>query len=82
MRYNLQAHLFFVQIYFGVCVTICVTASWVGATHCIKYLYFYKPEIIKDTVTDNNSVTGLHQEHVRYRSHHSLCRSIIIQYSS
>ncbi|XP_043472021.1 putative thiamine transporter SLC35F3 isoform X2 [Leptopilina heterotoma] len=52
------------KIYFGVCVTICVTASWVGATHCIKYLYFYKPEIIKDTVTDNNSVTGLHHEHL------------------
>lgn len=26
-------------MYFGVCVTILVTASWVGATHCIKFLY-------------------------------------------
>ncbi|XP_014210343.1 putative thiamine transporter SLC35F3 [Copidosoma floridanum] len=30
------------KIYFGICVTICLTASWVGATHCIKYLYFEK----------------------------------------
>lgn len=29
------------QMYFGVCVTILVTASWVGATHCIKFLYMY-----------------------------------------
>ncbi|XP_014252840.1 putative thiamine transporter SLC35F3 [Cimex lectularius] len=27
------------KIYSGVCVTVCVTASWVGATHCIKYMY-------------------------------------------
>lgn len=30
------------QMYFGVCVTILVTASWVGATHCIKFLYIYQ----------------------------------------
>lgn len=29
-------------MYFGVCVTILVTASWVGATHCIKFLYQYQ----------------------------------------
>lgn len=29
-------------MYFGICVTILVTASWVGATHCIKYLYVYQ----------------------------------------
>lgn len=29
-------------MYFGVCVTILVTASWVGATHCIKFLYIYQ----------------------------------------
>lgn len=29
-------------MYFGVCVTILVTASWVGATHCIKYMYLYR----------------------------------------
>lgn len=29
-------------MYFGVCVTILVTASWVGATHCIKFLYVYQ----------------------------------------
>lgn len=27
------------QMYFGICVTILVTASWVSATHCIKFLY-------------------------------------------
>lgn len=26
-------------MYFGVCVTILVTASWVAATHCVKFLY-------------------------------------------
>ncbi|CAH0559366.1 unnamed protein product [Brassicogethes aeneus] len=31
------------KIYFGIWVTICVTASWVGATHCIKYLYLRRP---------------------------------------
>ncbi|KAL1123518.1 hypothetical protein AAG570_002595 [Ranatra chinensis] len=31
------------KIYCGVCVTVCVTASWVGATHCIKYLYIPQP---------------------------------------
>ncbi|XP_054266377.1 putative thiamine transporter SLC35F3 isoform X1 [Macrosteles quadrilineatus] len=30
------------KIYYGVCVTVCVTASWVGATHAIKYLYFQR----------------------------------------
>lgn len=31
------------KIYFGVWVTVCVTASWVGATHSIKYLYLRRP---------------------------------------
>ncbi|XP_055525334.1 uncharacterized protein LOC129718516 isoform X2 [Wyeomyia smithii] len=30
------------KMYFGVCVTILVTASWVGATHCIKFLYLQR----------------------------------------
>ncbi|KAL5285257.1 SLC35F4 family protein [Megaselia abdita] len=29
------------KMYFGICVTILVTASWVGSTHCIKILYRY-----------------------------------------
>ncbi|XP_023716819.1 putative thiamine transporter SLC35F3 isoform X3 [Cryptotermes secundus] len=41
------------KIYFGVCVTICVTASWVGATHCIKYLYLRRP--VPNTSYSNNS---------------------------
>ncbi|XP_076227256.1 solute carrier family 35 member F3 isoform X2 [Nomia melanderi] len=51
------------KIYFGVCVTICVTASWVGATHCIKYLYFYKLESPSYLSSSNSSVTGTHQQH-------------------
>ncbi|XP_071451745.1 solute carrier family 35 member F3 [Hetaerina americana] len=31
------------KMYCGVCVTVCVTASWVGATHSIKYLYHLGP---------------------------------------
>lgn len=38
------------QIYFGVWVTICVTASWVGATHCIKYLYLRRPKDVEANV--------------------------------
>ncbi|KAK6629817.1 hypothetical protein RUM43_003637 [Polyplax serrata] len=34
------------KVYFGVCVTICVTATWVGATHCIKYLFHEKKFLI------------------------------------
>ncbi|KAL1506604.1 hypothetical protein ABEB36_005933 [Hypothenemus hampei] len=32
------------KIYFGIWVTVCVTASWVGATHSIKYLYLRRPK--------------------------------------
>ncbi|XP_032677087.1 solute carrier family 35 member F4 isoform X3 [Odontomachus brunneus] len=52
------------KIYFGVCVTICVTASWVGATHCIKYLYFHKPDAVSQSSTSNASVNGLHHQHI------------------
>ncbi|CAG9853816.1 unnamed protein product [Phyllotreta striolata] len=41
------------KIYFGIWVTVCVTASWVGATHCIKYLYLKRP---KDSDTDAEPV--------------------------
>lgn len=27
------------QIYYGICVTITLTASWVTSTHCIKHMY-------------------------------------------
>ncbi|XP_076762212.1 solute carrier family 35 member F3 isoform X2 [Xylocopa sonorina] len=56
------------KIYFGVCVTICVTASWVGATHCIKYLYFYKHEIPNYSTLSNSSVTGHHQHAIPYNA--------------
>ncbi|XP_037911407.1 putative thiamine transporter SLC35F3 isoform X3 [Hermetia illucens] len=35
------------KMYFGVCVTILVTASWVGATHCIKFLYLRRSTYTK-----------------------------------
>ncbi|KAK9880189.1 hypothetical protein WA026_010061 [Henosepilachna vigintioctopunctata] len=43
------------KIYFGIWVTICITASWVGATHCIKYLFIRRSLIEVDTevVLDN-----------------------------
>lgn len=66
-----QSLLFF-QIYFGVWVTICVTASWVGATHCIKYLYLNRPKeeigevnpvlIPHDTSDLNMSVVQIYYE--------------------
>lgn len=31
--------LFFIQMYFGVCVTIFITFCWVGSTHCFYFLY-------------------------------------------
>ncbi len=48
-------------MYFGVCVTILVTASWVGATHCIKFLYIRRSSvthqtIISDDIDGNSSV--------------------------
>ncbi|XP_044743465.1 putative thiamine transporter SLC35F3 [Chrysoperla carnea] len=56
------------KIYFGVCVTICVTASWVGATHCIKYLYLPTKPTITTTTTINNdksiSTSIIHQTYI------------------
>ncbi|XP_067208897.1 solute carrier family 35 member F3 isoform X3 [Linepithema humile] len=53
------------KIYFGICVTLCVTASWVGATHCIKYLYFHKSDEILQTIASaNSSSNGLHHQHI------------------
>jgi hypothetical protein len=61
MNFNLP--FFSQQIYFGVCVTICVTASWVGATHSIKYLYLHRPA--PNTAYSNNSNT-MHRHIVSY----------------
>ncbi|XP_066993222.1 solute carrier family 35 member F3 isoform X1 [Anabrus simplex] len=49
------------KIYCGVCVTICVTASWVGATHCIKYLYLRHPPPAFGYVSPNIT---MHQHHL------------------
>ncbi|XP_052567610.1 solute carrier family 35 member F4 isoform X3 [Culex pipiens pallens] len=51
------------KMYFGVCVTILVTASWVGATHCIKFLYLRRnayastlPPHLTAFITDSESI--------------------------
>ncbi|KAJ8917146.1 hypothetical protein NQ315_012638, partial [Exocentrus adspersus] len=56
------------KIYFGVWVTVCVTASWVGATHCIKYLYLNRPKDVEanvDPVLVPHDTTDLNMTLVR-----------------
>lgn len=48
------------KIYFGVCVTVCVTASWVGATHAIKYLFLRQPAPAFAT----NNISSIQQQSV------------------
>lgn len=53
------------KMYFGVCVTILVTASWVGATHCLKFLYlsrsaYIHPDELDMDIFNDNSDT--HEE--------------------
>ncbi|ALC46705.1 CG42322 [Drosophila busckii] len=53
------------KMYFGVCVTILVTASWVGATHCIKYMYLYRTpydEVLDDELDTSSSRAELSTE--------------------
>lgn len=50
------------KMYFGICVTILVTASWVGATHCIKFLYirrgnYAQPDMATATAASNPNST-------------------------
>lgn len=45
------------QVYFGVCVTILITASWVGATHCIKFLYM-RQSILDNPLTASMSASA------------------------
>lgn len=40
------------KMYFGVCVTVLVTASWVGATHCIKFLYLNQHNYLASLIED------------------------------
>lgn len=59
------------KMYFGVCVTILVTASWVGSAHSIKYLYLFKPMnpftilrpettfLVQVDIEDNDNTTKL-----------------------
>ncbi|XP_069962045.1 solute carrier family 35 member F4 isoform X3 [Bactrocera oleae] len=46
------------KMYFGVCVTILVTASWVGATHCIKFLYLNRSTYASITADDIDSTSN------------------------
>lgn len=53
------------QMYFGVCVTILMTASWVGATHCIKYMYKYRApydDLLNDDQDTSSSRADLSTE--------------------
>ncbi|KAH0818491.1 hypothetical protein GEV33_004301 [Tenebrio molitor] len=60
------------KIYFGIWVTICVTASWVGATHCIKYLYLQRPvtpDSDDDPVLVPHDTTGLNMTALQKQYH-------------
>lgn len=48
-------------MYFGVCVTILMTASWVGATHCIKYMYKYRAPY-DDVLNDDQDTSSSRAE--------------------
>ncbi|EDV48347.2 putative thiamine transporter SLC35F3 isoform X5 [Drosophila erecta] len=53
------------KMYFGVCVTILMTASWVGATHCIKYMYKYRApydDLLNDDQDTSSSRADLSTE--------------------
>ncbi|XP_063392348.1 solute carrier family 35 member F3 [Cydia fagiglandana] len=46
------------KIYYGICVTLVLTASWVTSTHCIKHMYLETyPPIIYPTSTETTSQT-------------------------
>ncbi|XP_022124831.1 putative thiamine transporter SLC35F3 [Pieris rapae] len=53
------------KIYYGICVTFLLVASWVTVTHCIKYLYLqdYSPIHSADFSMFNNYTS-------RFRTHH------------
>ncbi|KAL0274510.1 UNVERIFIED_CONTAM: hypothetical protein PYX00_002609 [Menopon gallinae] len=51
------------KIYYGVCVTICVTATWVGATHCIKFLYLKKQIPVQMSSVTNTTIQNLGMEY-------------------
>ncbi|XP_044757318.1 putative thiamine transporter SLC35F3 isoform X2 [Coccinella septempunctata] len=57
------------KIYFGVWVTVCVTASWVGATHCIKYLYLRRPilDADDDPILVPHDTTGYNMTSIQQR---------------
>lgn len=53
------------QVYYGLCVTFFVTASWVGATHAIKYLYMYHPTKYPVLTGSGFNFSSIHQQTVK-----------------
>ncbi|XP_023035597.1 uncharacterized protein LOC6649523 isoform X7 [Drosophila willistoni] len=49
------------KMYYGVCVTILVTGSWVGATHTIKYMYKYRAPY-DDVLNDDQDTSSSRAE--------------------
>ncbi|KAL4092506.1 hypothetical protein QTP88_027007 [Uroleucon formosanum] len=50
------------KVYYGLCVTFFVTASWVGATHAIKYLYMYHPTKYPVLTGSGFNFSSIHQQ--------------------
>ncbi|BES91716.1 solute carrier family 35 member [Nesidiocoris tenuis] len=50
------------KFYCGVCVTVLVTASWVGTTHCIKYMYIGPPRT--SLISSNESAVQMKPKQV------------------
>ncbi|KAJ0177953.1 hypothetical protein K1T71_006826 [Dendrolimus kikuchii] len=46
------------KIYYGICVTVTLTSSWVTVTHCTKHMYLeeYEPSVQEITYSTDSSV--------------------------
>ncbi|KAE9544327.1 hypothetical protein AGLY_001506 [Aphis glycines] len=56
------------KVYYGLCVTFFVTASWVGATHAIKYLYMYHPTKYPVLTGSGFNFSSIHQQTMTYNA--------------
>ncbi|XP_071050978.1 solute carrier family 35 member F3 isoform X3 [Onthophagus taurus] len=54
------------KIYYGIWVTVCVTASWVGATHCIKYLFLPIREEPASSIETNDESLNITPVYTHY----------------
>lgn len=60
------------KIYYGICVTLVLTVSWVTSTHCIKHMYLeeYPPNIhglvisTEPSLAFNNYTSRMHTHHL------------------